>query len=62
MVEMGAIPKGDMGVQHAMFEFAHFDVGIPSFQPFFHVLHWHISYHKKLFISFNFPFSIWKLN
>jgi len=31
MVEMGAIPKGDMGIQHIMFEFAHSNVGIPSF-------------------------------
>jgi len=31
MVEMGAIPKGDMGIQHAMFEIAHLYAGISSF-------------------------------
>jgi hypothetical protein len=31
MLEMGAIPKGDIGIQHVMFEIAHSNVKIPSF-------------------------------
>jgi len=60
MFEMGAIPKSDLGIQHVMFEIANSDAKIPSFQPFFPILHWHISCHNKL--CSNFPFSIWKLN
>jgi hypothetical protein len=31
MFKMGAIPNGDLGIQHVMFEIAHFDARIPSF-------------------------------
>jgi hypothetical protein len=61
VLEMGTIPKYDLGIQHVMFEIAHSDVGVPPFQPFFPILHWHISCHNKLFISSNFPFSIFEI-